>query len=72
MRLSFHVQEEGGAGSACSRDFLDDECDVVHCAGKAWTFPPTYFVHMEQDRANAQRVTADIAVLKSKQARMRA
>ena len=40
-------------------------------AGKStWTYPPTFFVHMELDRANAERVTADIGVLKSKQARM--
>ena len=41
-------------------------------AGKAWTYPPTYFMHMELDRANVMRVTADINVLKSKQARARA
>lgn len=38
-------------------------------AGKTWTYPPVYFVHMELDRATAQRVTADINVLKTKQAR---
>ena len=36
-------------------------------SGKAWGYPPTYFMHMELDRATAQRVTADIAVLKNKQ-----
>ncbi|CAL8463648.1 g3182 [Coccomyxa elongata] len=36
-------------------------------AGKSWTYPPVYFVHMELDRATAQRVTADINVLKTKQ-----
>lgn len=35
--------------------------------GKTWAYPPTYFMHMELDRATAQRVTADITVLKSKQ-----
>ncbi len=35
--------------------------------GKTWSYPPTYFMHMELDRATAQRVTADINVLKSKQ-----
>lgn len=39
------------------------------CAGKTWTYPPTYFVHMELDRATVQRVTADINVLKTKQVR---
>ena len=38
-------------------------------AGKSWTYPPVYFVHMELDRATVQRVTADINVLKTKQAR---
>ncbi len=36
-------------------------------AGKSWTYPPVYFVHMELDRATAQRVTADINILKTKQ-----
>ena len=36
-------------------------------SGKTWSYPPTYFMHMELDRANAERVTADIGVLKSKQ-----
>ena len=39
-------------------------------AGKSWTYPPVYFVHMELDRATAQRVTADINILKTKQARL--
>ena len=36
-------------------------------SGKTWSYPPTYFMHMELDQVNAQRVTADIAVLKTKQ-----
>jgi hypothetical protein len=36
-------------------------------AGRSWQYPPVYFVHMEMDRATAQRVAADINVLKTKQ-----
>ena len=36
-------------------------------SGKSWSYPPTYFMHMELDQVNAERVTADIGVLKSKQ-----
>lgn len=36
-------------------------------AAKTWQYPPVYFMHMELDRATAQRVTADINVLKTKQ-----
>lgn len=39
-------------------------------SGKTWGYPPTYFMHMELDRATAQRVTADITVLKNKQVRL--
>ena len=35
--------------------------------GKSWSYPPTYFMHMALDHATAQRVSADIAVIKSKQ-----
>lgn len=41
-------------------------------AGKTWSYPATYFMHMELDRATAQRVTADINVLKTKQVGHRA
>ena len=37
-------------------------------SGKTWGYPPTYFMHMELDQLNAQRVSADISVLKTKQA----
>ena len=36
-------------------------------SGKSWSYPPTYFMHMALDHATAQRVSADIAVIKSKQ-----
>jgi hypothetical protein len=39
-------------------------------SGKAWGYPPTYFMHMELDRATAQRVTADVTVLKHMQVRV--
>ena len=42
----------------------------MHTGQASWAYPPTYFVHMELDRANAARVTSNINVLKSKQARL--
>ena len=36
-------------------------------SGKSWGYPPTYFMHMALDHATAQRVSADIAAIKSKQ-----
>ena len=36
-------------------------------SGKSWSYPPTYFMHMELDQVNAERVSADISVLKTKQ-----
>ena len=36
-------------------------------SGKSWSYPPTYFMHMALDHATAQRVSADIAVIKGKQ-----
>ena len=40
---------------------------VDPATGKTWSYPPTYFMHMELDQYSAQRVSADISVLKTKQ-----
>ena len=44
-----------------------EEKPLDPATGKSWSYPPTYFMHMALDHATAQRVSADIAVLKSKQ-----
>ena len=44
-----------------------EEKPLDPATGKSWSYPPTYFMHMALDHATAQRVSADIAVIKSKQ-----
>ena len=44
-----------------------EEKPLDPATGKSWGYPPTYFMHMALDHATAQRVSADIAVIKSKQ-----
>ena len=52
MSLSAHMLEEKPLDPA---------------TGKSWSYPPTYFMHMALDQGTAQQVSADIAVIKSKQ-----